>query len=95
MTDMQLSPEKAEQVKLWLASLEMERTSNAWRTKPTRQADPRVITQVVTKKVYPTRREREARDKMLFNAGRFAAGARDKAAVTAQLQLDKEMENEL
>ena len=43
---------------------------------------------VITRNVYPKKAEQEKRDKLMFNAGRYAAGARDKTAVKANEWLE-------
>lgn len=40
-----------------------------------------------------TIRQQEKRDKFMFNAGRYAAGARDSIAVKANQQLERELDN--
>jgi hypothetical protein len=55
----------------YLLALEMERTDLSYlRPRPLK-----VETIIVSKKVYPKSRER--RDKLMFDAGRYAAGDRD------------------
>jgi hypothetical protein len=51
---------------------------------------PRYITKVVK----PSKAKQEARDKLMFNAGRYAAGARDLTASKAHETLEREIENE-
>jgi len=50
------------------------------------KADPQP--EIVFVGVRETKRDREQRDKLMFNAGRFAAGARDKVAVAAHEKLE-------
>lgn len=73
---------------LWL-TLEAERNDRTYLNPPT-QFEP-ITPRVITKLVKPSRKEREERDKLLFNAGRYAAGARDLTATRANEQLEKEL----
>jgi len=66
----------------WLAALEQERNDLSY-LKP---AKVKIDTVFVTQKVYP--KSREKRDKLMFDAGRYAAGARDFDAVQAHKQLE-------
>jgi hypothetical protein len=68
----------------WLMNLEMERTDRSYLNP--RPPEARVV--YITRKVYPT--SRDDRDKLMFNAGRYAAGARDKTAIQAHKKLEKE-----
>ena len=68
----------------WLMNLEMERNDLSY-LKP---RPVKVDTVYVTKKVYP--KSREARDKLMFDAGRYAAGARDWDARQAHNKLQEE-----
>lgn len=74
----------------WLASLDQERFNVAYRE----IKEPRVRVETLIRTVIkPCRREhltskaRAARDQIMFNAGRYAAGARDHVAVDAHEQL--------
>jgi len=72
--------------------LEAERYDQSWRT-PLTLPEPKVITRPCTRqhatpaeacqRTHITLAEQEARDQLLFNAGRYAAGARDSVAVKA------------
>jgi hypothetical protein len=53
-------------------------------------APPRVITKVIK----PNKAAQERRDKLMFNAGRYAAGARDLIAQTAHEALEQELYND-
>lgn len=77
---MKLTPEQE-----FLVKLEMERTDRSYLGKP-KTVEPRVV--YVTKKVYP--KSRVERDALMFDAGRFAAGARDTAAVLAYKKVKRE-----
>jgi hypothetical protein len=68
---------------LWLR-LEAERYDTSWKQK-TFKPNREVIR--VEKKVYIYKNDR--RDKLMFNAGRYAAGDRDKAATKAHEELEK------
>lgn len=64
-----------EEVKGWLLALEAERLDTSWR-KPKEPNQPTVV--------YRDRPvDYQARDSIMFNAGRWAAGARDKEAMRA------------
>ena len=64
--------------------LEAERHDVTWKNPKPRDLD----TVIITRNVYPKKSEQEKRDKLMFNAGRFAAGARDKTAVKANAWLE-------
>lgn len=64
----------------WLR-LEAERHSRTYH-KP----EGIIVTRTVTRKVH-----NPERDKLMFNAGRYAAGARDKTAVAAHLKLESKL----
>jgi hypothetical protein len=51
-------------------------------------APPRVITKVIK----PNKAAQEQRDKLMFNAGRYAAGAKDKVAEAAHIALEREID---
>lgn len=73
----------------WLLALERERHDLSYlNPKPVQ-----VETVFVTKPVYP--KSREARDKLMFNAGRYAAGARDATAIAAHEKLERELEGKI
>ena len=71
---------------LWL-KLEAERHDTSWRRKPG-QPEPLLADPVADKEA---KKAIERRESMLFNAGRYAAGARDKTAQKAfeQLRLEQ------
>ena len=71
----------------WLRALEAERFDQSWKVR-TRHA-PAPVTRVITREVQPNPKKQAARDKVMFNAGRYAAGARDKAAQDADKALQK------
>jgi hypothetical protein len=50
--------------------------------------------QYITKVVKPSKAKQEARDKLMFNAGRYSAGARDLIASKAHEALEMEMDND-
>ena len=83
-TTPQLTPEQA-----FLMRLEMERNDRSYLT-PGRVVEPPIV--YVTRKVYV--KQSPDRDKMMFDAGRYAAGARDKSACRAARKLDKELADE-
>lgn len=90
----EITKDQEEKIRLWLYSLEMERTDKTWlRPKPVHQPLERTV--VVTKEVprketKADRKAREARDRLFFNAGRYSAGARDKTAISAMEELERE-----
>lgn len=73
---------------LWLANLERERTDRSYLDPEPRRVEVRFVPQPAPKE---TKKKREARDKLMFNAGRYAAGARDKTACIANEQLEREI----
>lgn len=82
-----LTPEQA-----FMLRLEMERNDLSYLH--SRKAEPEVVKVIVKEKVYPNKRKQAFREQMMFNAGRYAAGARDKTAETAHLWLDKTLAEE-
>jgi hypothetical protein len=64
--------------------LEAERHDVTWKNPKPREFDAVTVTQ----RIYPKKSEQDKRDKLMFNAGRFAAGARDKTAVKANAWLE-------
>lgn len=80
-----LTPEQ----EFWLA-LDRERFNVAYREKvdvvERVVVQPRVVKQAC-RRVHLTPKTQEAHDQMMFNAGRFAAGAVDRVAVEAHEQL--------
>ncbi len=73
----------------FLVRLEMERNDKSY-LQPRKPIEPKVV--YLTQKEYP--KSRAVRDKMMFDAGRYAAGARDKSATKAAKALQKELDNE-
>jgi hypothetical protein len=69
----------------FLIDLERERYSTAWRAKPEPKHQPQIV--YVPAKV-DAKKQRE-RDRIMFNAGRFAAGDRDDEATKANNQVAK------
>lgn len=70
----------------FLLSLERERYNVAYRTTPPPQVVTREVIRTIQKpckKAHPNPAEQEKRDQIMFNAGRFAAGATDKVAIEA------------
>jgi hypothetical protein len=63
-----------------LDTLELERFDLSYKGKATTVAEP-VITEIP--ELPKPRRTNDDRDKLMFNAGRFAAGATDKVAIDA------------
>lgn len=72
-------------VDAWLKALEAERHDQSYKTPPT-AFGPLVFNKIVYKE-----RKNKFRDELFWNAGRFAAGARDEAAVSAQKLASKMM----
>jgi hypothetical protein len=70
-------PKLTEAQEFWLL-LEKERYS-----KPVITPKVRIDTVVVKEKVYPSKREQQRRERLMFDAGRAAAGATDVVAVMA------------
>lgn len=78
---------------LWLR-LEAERLDTSYKN-PVRAIEPpqEVKIKTVTRIVYRDRdRNHDDRDRLMFNAGRHAAGATDTSAMRAAEQLNKEIE---
>jgi hypothetical protein len=73
-----------------IEKLEAERNNLDY--KKTVKPAPEVVRVIVKEKVYPTKKAQETRDKLMFNAGRYAAGHRDSAAETANLWLEKQLD---
>ncbi len=68
----------------FLINLERERYSAAWRDKPKPQP-----TQIIYVPAKPDAKKQRERDRIMFNAGRFAAGDRDDEATKANNQVAK------
>jgi hypothetical protein len=68
-----------------LQQLEAERNDLSYKTPP----KVRVDTVFVKEKVYITSEKRKQRDKLMFHAGRAAAGATDKVALEAAKWLEE------
>jgi len=77
---------------LWL-TLEAERHDRSYLNHPS-QYEPVEPPRVIVKTKKETPKEREQRDKLMFNAGRYSAGARDIAATRANELLQRELEKE-
>lgn len=75
---------------LWLM-LEAERLDRSYLNHPS-QHEPTEPPKIKVKK--ETAKQREQRDKLMFNAGRYSAGARDTAATRANDALMAELEKE-
>jgi hypothetical protein len=76
-----LTPAQEEATRLWLASLERERF-----TRYTKPVEPVLVVQTIEVPAKPAAAEKKTqrqRDKVMFHAGRFAAGARDTEAAEA------------
>lgn len=75
---------KLSPVDQWFLELERERYNTAWKTP--KQVEPVVIVKTVevvrkTKAAEVDKKAQRKRDKIMYHAGRFAAGMRDKEAV--------------
>lgn len=75
---------------LWLR-LEGERLDKTYRAAGYSAHKPIKPVAAITKRVYVRNIERE---RMLYNAGRFAGGDRDKEAILAYAELEKEFARE-
>lgn len=85
---------EAEATRLWLASLEMERYDKSYLKRTLPETPVHAPTIVYRDRVKPVdRKAKELRERLFFNAGRYAAGARDKTATSAYETL--QMEGEL
>lgn len=71
-----------------LSDLEMERLDLSYKHRETQGVEAEPVVEP------PKRRVDDDRDKLMFNAGRFAGGARDKVAVEAHRLLQIVMGNE-
>lgn len=71
--------------------LEAERLDQSYKTRQEAQEIIPPPPVVIREKVKPSKAERDKRDKLYFNAGRYAAGARDTTALQAHEQLQKEL----
>ena len=69
----------------YLIALNKERT--AYRTPVEKEYVEIKVTTPCSRKHYPVKQVDEKRDQMMFNAGRFAAGARDNVALKAHSTL--------
>lgn len=85
-----------EEVKAWMMALEAERFDTSWRRKPQQPAQiPTQNRRESTAEPQPSKlslqdlQARYDRDKTFYNAGRFAAGARDEEATEAFKALAK------
>jgi hypothetical protein len=78
---------------LWL-TLEAERLDRSYLNHPS-QHEPTEPPRYITKIKKETPKDREQRDKLMFNAGRYSAGARDIAATRADEVLQRELEKEV
>jgi hypothetical protein len=74
--------------------LEAERIDRQYLVKKEPAYNPPEPPRYITKVVKPSKAKQEARDKLMFNAGRYAAGARDLTASKAHETLEREIENE-
>jgi hypothetical protein len=75
---------------LWLR-LEAERSDMSYKTGGViTEATP--TPRAKTKIVYKDTPQSDARDLLMFNAGRYAAGARDASAIKASEELNRELE---
>lgn len=69
---------------LWILELERERHDTSWRYPAPKQSnEPQVI--FVPEKI--DRKKQKHRDNVMFHAGRYSAGARDKAAISANQEI--------
>ena len=74
--------------------LEAERLDRSYLEPKEPAYNPPEPAQYITKVVKPSKAKQEARDKLMFNAGRYAAGARDLTASKAHEALEREIEND-
>lgn len=74
--------------------LEAERLDRGYLEAKEPAYNPPEPPQYITKVVKPSKAKQEARDKMMFNAGRYAEGARDLTASKAWQALEEEMLND-
>jgi hypothetical protein len=74
--------------------LEAERLDRSYLQPKEPAYNPPEPPKYITKVVKPSKAKQEARDKLMFNAGRYAAGARDLTASKAHKTLEREIENE-
>ncbi len=75
---------------VWLM-LEAERLDRSYLNHPSRRHAPVEPPKVIIKTKKESPKQREERDKLMFNAGRYAAGARDITANRAHELLEREM----
>ena len=68
----------------WLAQLEQERYSTAYRT-PKPEPEPRVV--YISTKPKVDKKAQRQRDTIMFQAGRYAAGARDPEAIAGNAEV--------
>jgi hypothetical protein len=71
----------------FMINLERERYDVTWRTPREKHAPPAPT--VIVRQRNVSAREQRTRDRIMFNAGRYAAGARDEEATTANQQVGK------
>lgn len=68
---------------LWLLELERERYDTTWAAKPTQTFQPQIV---FVPERQNAKKQRE-RDQIMFHAGRYAAGARDTEATSANAKV--------
>ena len=73
--------------------LEAERLDRRYLEPKPASYNPPEPPRVITKVVKPNKAQQEARDKLMFNAGRYAAGARDLTARNAHELLERELDD--
>ena len=76
---------------LWLR-LEAERSDLSYKVQPLAVEEVKNLVKTVKKIIYRDTPQSEARDLMIFNAGRYASGAKDQAAAKAAAELNKIIE---
>lgn len=69
-----------ENIKSWLLSLERERYDTTWK-------NPKPVEKPTF--VQPTPAGQKLRDQTMYHAGRYAAGARDKQAIKASVDVNR------
>jgi hypothetical protein len=83
-----MTPELTKAQEFWL-SLEAERFNVAYRTSlPERIREVPVYREKPCTRKHVNRADQQKRDQVMFHAGRYAAGATDKAALDAHKALD-------
>lgn len=73
----------------WYWQLEAERNDTSWKTQPYRHQPPAIVQKVVNKVVRTVKLKQDDRDRLMFNAGRYAAGARDAIAKQADIDVQR------